>query len=71
MRALDFYVLGVPGLVLSVGREREGHRRATAQTFTHTHKTGNPYVYELYHNLLELLEAQGRPRHGVNARLIR
>lgn len=34
-------------------------------------RTGNPYVYELYHNLLELLEAQGRPRHGVNARLIR
>lgn len=28
-------------------------------------------MYELYHNLLELLEAQGRPKHGVNARLIR
>lgn len=35
------------------------------------HTTGNPYVYELYHNLLELLEAQGRPRHGVRARLIK
>lgn len=32
---------------------------------------GNPYVYELYHNLLALLEAQGRPKHGVSAQLIR
>ena len=34
-------------------------------------RSGNPYVYELYHNLLELLESQGRPKHGVSARLIR
>lgn len=56
------------GLVCWAGKEKP---KTGECSHIYTPQTGNPYVYELYHNLLELLEAQGRPRHGVNACLIR